>query len=147
MTVAHTNTATKIAKPSIHALDLFSLLAVATSIIIDITAATNSILIVKSSKASQNNSINPFGIDISWRLLPNALLRHSKSSSVLSSPLFVSVFSPSNSASTPPMLSKKSTSSEKWRYWAAEAKRINWFLEIENGSKGLSNLGSSYSFG
>ena len=49
--MAHTNTATRIANPSIHALGLSSALAVAVSRTIDRIAATKRILRVKSYKA------------------------------------------------------------------------------------------------
>jgi len=82
VTVAQTKTATRIAKPSIHAVDRLSLSAVATSIIIENIAATSNTLIVKSSNASKNNSMNPFGTEISYKLLPKAVSLRLKSSSV-----------------------------------------------------------------
>jgi len=87
VTVAQTKTATRIANPSIHDVDRLSLSAVATSIIIENIAATSNTRIVKSSNASQNSSINPFGIAISCKLFPNALSLISKSSGVPDRPI------------------------------------------------------------
>jgi hypothetical protein len=53
--VAEIATATSTATPSTHAVDLWSGVAVPTSITIDTILATIRILKVKSSKASQNN--------------------------------------------------------------------------------------------
>lgn len=61
--MAHTKTATKIAKPSIQALGLYAAEAVLVSKTIERIAATNRILKVKSYNASQNSSKSPGG---SW---------------------------------------------------------------------------------
>ena len=61
VTIATTNTATKIAKPSSHAVGLSSSFAVPTYNPIDRQAATSKIFKIKSSSASQKRVKNPGG--------------------------------------------------------------------------------------
>jgi hypothetical protein len=70
VTDAHTKTATKMANPSIQALDWSAELAVLTSRIIDKMAASSRILRVKSYSASQNNSKSPGGYMIDLLFVP-----------------------------------------------------------------------------
>ena len=75
MTPAHTNTATRIANPSIQAVPRWELSAVAVSMIMDAMAATINILRVKSSRALKRISKNFLAGTSGILLLPNQLQR------------------------------------------------------------------------